>query len=68
MDKAHRHEIKMLKFKKRLSNLGLTSTQGNFFSYRSHGKPCSCSICSPNKCKQNGLVKKELKEIKLAFI
>ena len=49
MDKARRHEIKMLKYNKRLKNLSLKDGEGNYYSYRSHGKPCSCSICRNKK-------------------
>ena len=49
MNKARRHELKMLKFKKRLKQLNLTGKKGKFHSYRSHGAPCSCSVCSPYK-------------------
>lgn len=62
MNKARRHELKMLKYKRRLRVIGhlssttLASPVGlekgvhyNFTGFRSHGKPCSCSVCSPYK-------------------
>ncbi len=50
MNKARRHELKMLKYKKRLKQLGLKQEPNcNYFAYRSHGQPCSCYMCSPNK-------------------
>lgn len=49
MNKKRRFELKMLKFKKRLKQLGLTLKQGNFHAYITSGKPCSCYLCSPNK-------------------
>lgn len=63
MDKGRRHELKMLKFKKRLKNYGLTNKEGNFNCFRTTGKPCSCWCCQPDKMKINGLKKKEYKEI-----
>ena len=49
MNKARRHELKMLKYKKRLTNLSLISVEGKFFAFRSHGKPCSCIFCKNPK-------------------
>jgi predicted 2-oxoglutarate/Fe(II)-dependent dioxygenase YbiX len=51
MNKARRFELKMLHYKRRLKNLGLTC--GNLFAYRSHGKPCSCVVCRNEKYKRN---------------
>lgn len=49
-NKALRHEKKMLKYKKRLKNYGLKeSDTSNLHAFRSHGKPCSCIFCQPNK-------------------
>jgi hypothetical protein len=46
MNKARRHELKMLKYKKRLKQLRLKeSPVSNLFAYRSHGSPCSCWGC-----------------------
>jgi len=64
MNKGRRHELKMLKFKKRLENYRLVGVNGNFNCFRSTGKPCSCWCCQPEKMKVNGLKKKEYKEIK----
>ena len=64
MNKARRHELKMLKYKKRLENLGLTNKPGKFFAFRSHGAPCSCSMCSPYKYKLTGENKKRYKDFK----
>lgn len=53
MDKARRHELKMLKYKKRLNKYGLTEEaekeNNNLTAFRSHGKPCSCWMCSGPK-------------------
>lgn len=49
MNKARRHELKMLKYKKRLRNLNLKEDEGKLYSYRSHGAPCSCFVCSHSK-------------------
>lgn len=49
MNKAERHRIKMKKYLRRLRNLGLINCKGNFFHYRSHGKPCSCNLCRNKK-------------------
>jgi hypothetical protein len=49
MNKGRRHEVKMLRYKKRLDNLGLKEGEGKFFSFRSHGKPCSCFACRNQK-------------------
>lgn len=59
MNKARRHELKMLKYKKRLKQLGLKEgDRCNFNAYRSHGKPCSCSVCKSPKYNR-ALVKRE---------
>jgi len=52
MNKGHRHEIKMLKYKKRLDKYGLKEGEGKLFAFRSHGAPCSCHICSHTKYKR----------------
>ncbi len=49
MNKARRHELKMLKLKKRLTQLSLLGKVGKFYAYRSHGKPCSCWLCRNEK-------------------
>lgn len=46
MNKHRRHELKMLKYKRRLKNLRIVDGTGNYYAYRSHGKPCSCGMCS----------------------
>lgn len=63
MDKARRHELKMLKYKKRINQLGLNNPDGNFYAYRSHGKPCSCFMCSPYKYERKGLQRVSSEEI-----
>lgn len=59
MNKARRHELKMLKYKKRLEIIGLLSEKTlknpkgvgnhdipyNLTGYRNSGKPCSCYAC-----------------------
>lgn len=43
----------MLKYKKRLLKLSIKEKDGgNYFSFRSHGSPCSCELCSPYKYKR----------------
>lgn len=60
MNKGRRHELKMLKYRKRLKQLGLREGPNkNFYAYRSHGHPCSCWMCSHLKysraeAKRNG--------------
>lgn len=50
MNKQERNIKKMLKYKKRLKQLGLKEGENcKFYSYRSHGKPCSCCMCRNNK-------------------
>lgn len=63
MDKATRHELKMLKYKKRINQLGLNNADGKFYAYRSHGKPCSCFMCSPYKYERTGLQRVTSEEI-----
>lgn len=46
MNKAERHRRKMLKYKKRLKNMGI---EGEQHCYRSTGRPCSCAMCDPHK-------------------
>jgi len=54
MNKRERFIKKMLKYKKRLKIHGLKGTEGKFYAFRSHGTPCSCSLCRDNKYKRNG--------------
>lgn len=66
MNKARRHELKMLRYKRRLRNYRIScdtanNPANNFFAFRSHGKPCSCWCCSPidrkyNRAKENKLL------------
>lgn len=49
MNKAERHRLKMKKYFKRLRNYCLTNRKGDFFSFRSHGSPCSCMFCRDTK-------------------
>jgi len=49
MNKGRRNELKKLKYKKRLKQLCLKEGEGNFYAYRSHGKPCSCGMCRNEK-------------------
>lgn len=65
-NKGRRHELKMLKYKKRLRNYGIAAElgiYGTMYSFRSHGKPCSCIFCSEANIVHNGLKKKERKEL-----
>jgi len=49
MNKAERFKRKMRKYNKRVKLLkalnGDKELAGKLFSYRSHGAPCSCSLC-----------------------
>lgn len=50
MNKARRHELKMLKYRRRLKKYGIKEGPGkNLFAFRSHGAPCSCAMCSGDK-------------------
>ncbi|MDQ3020082.1 MAG: hypothetical protein M3R36_05880 [Bacteroidota bacterium] len=53
-NKGRRFELTMLKYKKRLNQLGFKEGEGKFYAYRSHGKPCSCWLCRNEKYKKNG--------------
>lgn len=65
MNKHRRHELKMLKYKKRLRNLRIKEKEGgNYFSFRSHGSPCSCEICSHDKYKRTKEKYSSSKEIR----
>lgn len=64
MNKGRRHELKMLKYKKRLKQLGLKEGEGKFYAYRSHGAPCSCMVCQqPDDSYIRAKVKSELPSI-----
>ena len=52
MNKKERHILKELKYKKRLRQLQLENQKGNFFAYKSHGKPCSCKWCRDSKYRE----------------
>jgi hypothetical protein len=64
MDKGRRQELTKLKFKKRLKNYGLLEEfekgNGNLFAFKSHGKPCSCSMCRQEKFKRKAKHKNRL--------
>jgi len=62
MNKGDRQRRTQLKFKKRLRQLNLLGKEGNFFCYKSTGKPCSCPMCSPNKYKRKIKHKKKVFE------
>ena len=49
MDKARRHELKMLHYKKRMKKMRQVYPDGNYFAYRSHSTPCSCGCCRGDK-------------------
>lgn len=50
MNKARRHELKMLKYKKRLKLYKIDENiESNFYALRSHSVPCSCWMCSYKK-------------------
>lgn len=52
MNKKERQNLKETKYKKRLRQLGLENQKGNFFAYKSHGKPCSCKWCRDSKYRE----------------
>ena len=58
-NKFERNLEKRKHYFRRLKNLGLKEGQGNFYAFKSHGKPCSCFLCSPYKYQRN---KKENKD------
>lgn len=63
MNKARRHELKMLRYKRRLKALRLKEGPGkNLFAFRSHGAPCSCRMCSYKKYDRNVKHPKQLIE------
>ncbi len=49
MNKGRRSELTKLKFIKRLKFYGFKLGEGNFFAFKSHGKPCSCFLCRNEK-------------------
>lgn len=49
MNKGHREEVKKRKFLRRINTLGLDPSKGKLHSFKSHGKPCSCSFCRDEK-------------------
>lgn len=51
MNKARRQELKILKFKKRIKQLGLdiNNLKGDYNTFKSSGTPCSCGICQDKK-------------------
>ncbi len=52
MNKGRRHELKMLKYKKRIKRIPKwlsEESSHNLYALRSHGKPCSCSLCRNEK-------------------
>lgn len=53
MNKGRRQELKRLKFIKRLKKYGLldklNDPKANLHSFKSHGAPCSCSLCRDEK-------------------
>jgi len=53
MNKGRRHELKMLKYKRRLKLYGLKEApNANLHAFRSHGAPCSCWACKGEKYKR----------------
>jgi biotin synthase-like enzyme len=67
MNKARRHELKMLHYKRRKRNKfrGQDVPDIYLFALRSHGCPCSCYACqqpedSYNRAKEKQALRKEL--------
>lgn len=53
MNKGRRNELRDLKWKRRLKNLGLKRQSAkDFICYRDQGKPCSCALCSPGRVQE----------------
>jgi CRISPR/Cas system-associated protein Cas10 (large subunit of type III CRISPR-Cas system) len=53
-NKGRRTELTQLKFKKRLKkHLIKKEDAKNNYALKSHGMPCSCSVCSHNKFKRS---------------
>lgn len=54
MNKGLRHILKIKKYKQRLYKLHIwDDSKGNYFAFRSHGKPCSCWACKDKKFNLN---------------
>lgn len=69
MNKGRRNELKRLKFKNRLKKFGFKMKKATDWKYyRTTSTPCSCDMCSPGKRLETGIKKRELKELKFAFI
>jgi len=62
INKGRRQELKNLEFLKRLDKYGLKGKEGNFHAFRSHGSPCSCSMCRDKKYRDTDR-KKEKKQL-----
>lgn len=58
MNKGRRNELKELKYKKRLAMYGLK--RGDFTALKSHGAPCSCSICRSDKYRDKDRMKNKI--------
>jgi hypothetical protein len=59
MNKARRHELKMLHFKRRMKKMRRISPGGNYYAYRSHSTPCSCICCQQPDAAYNRAKEKE---------
>ena len=71
MNKLLRHQLKMQHYYRRLRNYRISKKEAenpdnNFFSFRYHGKPCSCWCCSPKESKYNR-AKQKATERKIAL-
>lgn len=59
MNKGRRIELKKLHYQRRMRNFGynpyapVKEDGKNFTGFINHGKPCSCSVCSPITDKYN---------------
>lgn len=63
MDKGRRHEIKMLKYKRRLKLYRLKEApNANLYAFRSHSAPCSCWCCKSPKYKRSEIKRKPIFE------
>ncbi len=64
MNKGRRHELKMLKYKKRLNLYGLKEEpDSNLYAFRSHSVPCSCGMCKSQKYNRSEQKQNVIREV-----
>lgn len=63
-NKARRHELKMLHYRKRLKKYCIKDDgTGNLYAFRSHGKPCSCWMCKSAKYRDKRITYKKQEKV-----